>query len=105
MPRGYGGVGVLWKKSINHIIKPLKDGGCRIQAVITDLPKPVLIISVYLPTKGTSDNITEFEDCLDQVYELTQKYKDSHGILIEGDMNEDLSRELNSRRKTALKML
>ena len=52
MPRRYSGVAILWKKDINHIVKQLKDGGSRIQAVLTDSSKPTLLISVCFPTKG-----------------------------------------------------
>ena len=33
VPRGYDGVAILWKKQIDHLIKPLSDGGERIQCV------------------------------------------------------------------------
>ena len=33
-----------------------------------------------------------------------QKYKDSHDILISGDLNEDLSKDIKSGRSTALKI-
>ena len=33
MPRGYGGVGVLWKKEIDHLIQVQQDGGNRIQCI------------------------------------------------------------------------
>jgi hypothetical protein len=26
MPRGYGGVAIIWRKDIDHIIRPLEDG-------------------------------------------------------------------------------
>ena len=32
-PRGYGGVAVIWKKEIHHLIKPCKDGNERIQCI------------------------------------------------------------------------
>ena len=47
MPRGYSGVAILWKKDINHIVKHLKGGGSRIQAVLTDSSKPTLLIGVF----------------------------------------------------------
>ena len=31
MPHGYGGTAILWKKQIDHVIKPLDVGGNRIQ--------------------------------------------------------------------------
>ena len=37
MPRGYGGVAVLWHSKIDHMVKPLDDGGERIQCVELDI--------------------------------------------------------------------
>jgi hypothetical protein len=33
MPRGYGGVAVIWRKEIDHIIRPLEDGSEKIQCI------------------------------------------------------------------------
>jgi hypothetical protein len=36
MPRGYGGVAILWRKELDSLITPLKIGNERIQCVETD---------------------------------------------------------------------
>ena len=91
MPRGYGGVAVLWRKSLDKYmyIKSLPDGGNRIQCVKIKLKEPILVVSVYLPTKTTNDNFETFEDCFDQLNEINQKYELTHKVLIGGDFNED----------------
>jgi exonuclease III len=33
MPRGYGGVAIIWRKDIDHILRPLEDGSEKIQCV------------------------------------------------------------------------
>jgi hypothetical protein len=33
MPRGYGGVAVIWKNEIDHLVWPIQDGSEKIQAV------------------------------------------------------------------------
>ena len=48
MPRGYGGVGVLWRKSIDHLVTSVHDGANRIQCIELQLRNPILIVSVYL---------------------------------------------------------
>ena len=50
-----------------------------------------LIISVYIPYKGLTDNVEDFRDCVDQLYEIVSKYKSTRGIFIGGDINEELS--------------
>jgi len=54
MPRGYGGVAILWKKDIDHMIKPIDLGSERIQCVEIkeSCNSNILLTSVYLPTKG-----------------------------------------------------
>ncbi|CAC5414584.1 unnamed protein product [Mytilus coruscus] len=68
--------------------------------------KPQIIISVYLPTKSSNDSYDIFLDCLDQLYEIIQKYGGTHEIIIGGDLNEDLyNPSNNSRRKQKLNEL
>ena len=67
MPRGYGGIGILWKKNIDHLVTELPDGGNRIQCVLIQAQKPILLISTYMPCKGVNDNYEAFLDCLDQL--------------------------------------
>ena len=76
MPRGYGGVAIIWRKDIDHIIRPLEDGPEKIQCVEISGNKDtkLLLISVYLPAKGSNNHVTEFKECRDELYELFQKY-------------------------------
>ena len=49
------------------------------------------VISVYLPAKESKNHVTEFQECIEEIYELIQKYGNIHKILIEGNLNEDLN--------------
>ena len=93
MPRDYDGVAVLWHSSIDHDIRPVDDGGERIQCVEVTVSgnDKLLVVSVYFPTKGGTDSVMDFQDCLDQLYEIFQKYQTTHHIITGGDLNEDLS--------------
>ena len=90
MPRGYGGTAIMWKHDIDHLIHILPDGGNRIQCVELKGEKPLLLVSVYMPCRGLSENIEDFSDCLDQLSEIVAKYNGSHNIVLGGDMNEDM---------------
>ena len=97
-PRGYGGVGILWSKRIDHLVTPIPDGSTRIQCVILKRKSVnLLLISVYMPCKGQHDNFLDFCECVDQLAEIVTKYLD-HDILIGGDFNEDISVTQRSRR-------
>ncbi|CAG2244566.1 unnamed protein product [Mytilus edulis] len=92
MKRGYGGVAIIWKKEINENIKELIDGGNRIQAIhIQQGNKPICLINVYMPSDSKNADI-EYKDTLAQIDEMIEKYKDTHEIIVCGDMNGSLDR-------------
>ena len=93
MPRGYGDVAVLWHSNIDLLIKVLEDGRERIQCtkVTVSGNNKLLVVSSYLQTKGGAGILMDYQDCLDQLYEIFQKYQTTHHIVIGGDLNVDLS--------------
>ena len=82
MPRGYGGIGILWKKDIDHLVTELPDGSNRIKCVSIQTQKPILLISTYMPCKGVIDNYEAFLDCLDQLNEILIKYGGTHDVVL-----------------------
>ena len=80
----------MWKHEIDHLIHVLQDGGNRIQCAELRGENPLLLISVYMPCRGLSDNVEDYNDCLDQLREILLKFSCSHTILLGGDMNEDM---------------
>ena len=52
--------------------------------------EPLLLVSVYMPCRGLSENIEDYSDCLDQLSEIVAKYNGSHNMVLEGDINEDM---------------
>ena len=103
MPRGYGGVGILWKDSIDHLVTKILDGGNRIQCIEVKAQKSMLLISAYMPCRGLRDNVEEFQDCLAQLQELIEKYSDTRLIVLGGDFNEDLYVSQDSTRLRSLR--
>jgi exonuclease III len=57
MPRGYGGVTIIWRENIDNLIKILPDGAERIQCeeINSNNDTKFLVASVYLPSKGSHD--------------------------------------------------
>jgi exonuclease III len=58
MPRGYGGVAVIWKNEIDHLVWPIQDGSEKIQAVEIQgkAGERLILISVYIPAKGSKNH-------------------------------------------------
>jgi hypothetical protein len=55
LPRGYGGVAILWKKPIDYLVRTLPDGSEKIQCIeLEGAKRNVIIICVYMPANGSS---------------------------------------------------
>ncbi|VDI42153.1 Hypothetical predicted protein [Mytilus galloprovincialis] len=90
-PRGYGGVAILWKDSLNHIVEKVDDGSERIVCIKLNVnPMPILLICAYMPCRGTKHANEELKDCLDQLHEIIVKYSGKYTPIICGDLNCDL---------------
>lgn len=102
VPRGYGGVAILWKKDMDHLVTKLDEGNQRIQCVeIATEDNRFLVVSVYMPSRNTHQSEIEFQECTDQLREIIVKYSVSHEIIIGGDMNTDLSTQAPMLGRTA----
>ena len=99
MKRGYGGVAILWQKDIEDKIKEITDGGNRIQAIhVQTESDPICLINVYMPSDNKNSDI-EYRDTLAQIDEIAEKFKDSHHIILCGDMNGSLHRQTTPHDK------
>jgi hypothetical protein len=94
-----------WTNSIDHPVNIISDGNSRIQCIEIKTANPLLYVSTYLPTKVENDRFEEYSECIDQLYEIIQKFQSSHEIVIGGDFNEDISKINNSRSANKLKSL
>ncbi|KAK3089114.1 hypothetical protein FSP39_000940 [Pinctada imbricata] len=89
--RGHGGVAIIWKNSHDKSIKILEDGGIRINVIEVKTPQPLILINTYLPARngGQKDSYAEI---LDELSEIIYKYRQTHEIIVMGDMNASLFR-------------
>ena len=104
--RGYSGIAVGWKKSHNHAIKTLQEGGSRLAAIaIYTASVPICLIGAYMPARGRDNSTNEFSSTCDEIREITLKYS-SHKIILIGDLNGSLHREPpNSQDKILMNTL
>ncbi|KAK3101100.1 hypothetical protein FSP39_000927 [Pinctada imbricata] len=102
--RGYGGTAIIWNKQIQPSIKTLDDGSERILALeINCKPHPLCIINVYMPTAGYSDSTSQYKASLDLLDVIISKYRDTHSVLISGDLNATLLDDRNLSQDKLLK--
>ena len=92
--RPYGGAAILWNKSLNADVKPLKTNSKRICAVKLNTAEiSIIIICVYLPCDNYS-NTNASDELLFELSQIEALLNDSvyQHILLGGDFNSDLSR-------------
>ncbi|CAC5415512.1 unnamed protein product [Mytilus coruscus] len=99
MPRGYGGVAILWRKELDPLISTLKAGNSRIQCIEIEGDPNIIIVSLYLPCKGPTNSTQQLLECIDQLNEIVCTYSNTHQIIIGGDFNEDIINGASSQRK------
>ena len=88
--RGYGGILIAWKHDLDSNVRPLNDGNERMVVVEIDcLTRPICLINCYMPTFGYSDTSEKFQDNLDLLDVIIQKYYESHQIILVTSLKDD----------------
>ena len=94
--RGYGGLTIFWKKEIDDKIKVMDEGNSRIQVIQMDTnASPICLINVYMPSDNKEMDC-EYKDMISQLTEVIEKYRNTHEIIICGDMNGSAHRDKTS---------
>ncbi|MEW8548401.1 MAG: endonuclease/exonuclease/phosphatase family protein, partial [Candidatus Thiodiazotropha sp.] len=102
-PRGHAGTGIFWSPAIAHCVKAVPDGGHRMTAVeVTTTERPLCLINVYLPSRGSTGGEIMFAEALDELHEILQKYNLTHDVVIGGDFNSSLHRNITCSRDQIL---
>ena len=107
-PRGYGGVGIFYRKDWNLKILEIPSGRSRVSVIEICAINPLLVISVYLPSRkyvrkdSSTGDPSEFESILAQLAEIIQTYESSHNIVLCGDMNSSLRKRQGNDRDQML---
>ena len=103
VPRGKGGIAIIWPKLIDKYIKRLEDGNNRIMAIeIQSTSKAICLVNTYLPTQ-MSGSVSEYRECLDIIQTIIEKYEPTHEMVLCGDMNGILINDRNNAHDYKLK--
>ena len=90
--RPFGGLGILWKKSLASSCEVIEYNDCRLLGLeITCGRQKILLINCYLPY-CSNDNLEEFMMYLSKIDSIFSASNTVHCMAI-GDFNADLSRE------------
>lgn len=103
---GQGGVVTIWKDKLAHLMRPIEEeGNNRIQISECNLPDPLCIVNCYLSSGNSKAAVCTFSEDLDVIYEIIQKYKNTHQIIITGDFNADHYHRGGSKEKLLLELI
>ena len=100
--RGYGGVAIVWRKELQNNVRILDEGNDRILAVEYKTEfLPICLICAYMPTSGYAETAENYSACVDLLSVVVSKYRDTHLVVVSGDMNATVlsSRSSNSDKQ------
>ncbi|CAC5376464.1 E3.1.11.2 [Mytilus coruscus] len=83
-------------------VKKRKDGNERVIAMLITTSQDICIINAYMPTCNT-DSQYEYRECLDIIFDIIQKYQETHKIILCGDLNGTLLDSRNNKHDKILK--
>ena len=89
-PSSIGGLATLWKNSLSQYVgQPDPESSNRILITPMAIPgHPICIINCYLPSGNSKDALRNFQEDIDKIHCLLEKYEDFE-ILVIGDLNMD----------------
>jgi hypothetical protein len=103
--RGHAGVAIVWAPEMNDYITPIDDGSNRTIAALVSTTPPLVIINTYLPAGNAKADHMEYQNVLDEVLEIVQKYSHNHQIVWVGDLNGSFDRSPPCTRDALLRRL
>ena len=65
----------------------------------------MLLIAVYLPTGTLKDKTIEYQETIDRICTLMQQHGKTRLVLVGGDLNVDLTKEVHRNKTHVLKMM
>ena len=70
--RGHAGVAICYRKTLKNLVEVLPDGGKRVLAIRLNSKSPVVIICVYMPSRGGNTTLEDYKSVLDELSEITE---------------------------------
>ncbi|KAJ2937404.1 hypothetical protein O0L34_g19090 [Tuta absoluta] len=85
--RPYGGVAILWRKSVFRSVSLIKCESARLVAIKAEVNDnhSIVIMSVYMPVNHV-DNLAEFTSCLGEMYAVIEN-SNVQSVFVLGDYN------------------
>ncbi len=106
LPRGHGGVAIVWKPELDSFCRKLEDGNQRVIACSLDIgERPICIISAYFPSGSTLAVRNEHADTQNIITSIMDKYADTHSFVIGTDLNHDLFNRKHQGRENIIQFL
>ena len=102
--RGKGGVCFIWSRELDSLVEIVHDGDSRMLLMLLRAQDcSICMINEYMPCRGLSNSDSDFRDTLDQVQEVFNKYCHAYSVILLGDLNALLTREVPNSRENILR--
>ena len=103
--RGHGGVAILARNDINIVMVSNDTNERVLSAVIKGHSMEILLIAVYLPTGTQTEKVIELQETIDTICGTVDEHGRGRMVIIGGDLNVDLTREVHSTKKYVTEMM
>ena len=102
-PRDKGCVGFMRTRELDSLVEIVHDGDSRMLVMLLRAQEcSICMINVYMPCRGLSNSESDFRDTFDQVQEVINKYCHAYSVILLGDLNASLTREVPNSRDNIL---
>lgn len=103
--RGHGGVAIIAKKGLNMVSLEISDQPRIVAVLVRGLSPEILLVAVYMPTGTDRDKVIEFQETLDKVCSIVAEHGNGRMVVIGGDWNVDLTRDVHRNRKYVVELM
>lgn len=85
--RPYGGVAILWRKSMFSSVSIIECDDVRFTAIKIEVnDRSIIVICVYMPTNA-AENLPFFTECLGRISAIIEEHRETESVYVLGDFN------------------
>ena len=94
----------MWTRELDSLVEIVHDCDSRMLLMLLRAQEcSICMINVYMPCRGLSNSESDFRDTLDQVQEVINRYCHAYTVILLGDLNASLTREVPNSRDNVLR--
>ena len=103
--RGHGGVAICARKEIELVPVGAHEDTRIVPVLVRTKNIDILLIAAYLPTGTLREKSIEYQETVDRICTVIQQHGEKRLVLVGGDLNVDLTKEVHGNKKHILSMM